>query len=264
MTSSCASRSLGPRSERRRGCRGGPSLEALRAFDSLAAGAKTAAAAREALAAVSAPRSSKAIAEKLAETKAALALARAEAAFSEAAEATPRLLELARRVDARYGELKAQERCLDNDDLVRMALSAVRDNPGVAAAFQGRFRLVMVDEFQDTDEVQLELIGLLAGEGARHLCTVGDAQQSIYRFRGADVGVFCRQGRAVGEAHGVRLDTNYRSHGDVLAFVERVGTGGARDGEPTRGTMRGFMHLDDNPSRKDGFSPAICRASTSR
>ena len=231
----------------------GPSLEVLRAFDSLAAGAKTAAAAREALAAVSAPRSSKAIAEKLAEAKAALALARAEAAFSEAAEATPRLLELARRVDARYGELKAQDRCLDNDDLVRMALSAVRDNPGVAAAFQGRFRLVMVDEFQDTDEVQLELIGLLAGEGARHLCTVGDAQQSIYRFRGADVGVFCRQGRAVGEAHGVRLDTNYRSHGDVLAFVERVGTGGARDGEPTRGTMRGFMHLDDNPSRKDGL-----------
>ena len=79
----------------------GPSLEALRAFDSLAAGGKTAACAREALAAVSAPRSSKAIAEKLAEAKAALALARAEAAFSDAAEATPRLLALARRVDAR-------------------------------------------------------------------------------------------------------------------------------------------------------------------
>ena len=172
----------------------GPSLEALRAFDSLAAGAKTAAAAHEALAAVSVPRSSKAIAEKLAQTKAALALARAEAAFSEAAEATPRLLELARRVDARYGELKAQERCLDNDDLVRMALSAVRDNPGVAAAFQGRFRLVMVDEFQDTSEQQVKMIKMLSGPDACHLTTVGDAQQSIYRFRGADVSVFRRRG----------------------------------------------------------------------
>lgn len=231
----------------------GPSLEALRAFDALAPGAKTAEAARQALAAVALPRSSKAIAEKLACAKAALALARAELSFADAATATPLLLELARRVSARYAALKAQASCLDNDDLVRMALSAVRDNSSVSAAFRGRFRLVMVDEFQDTDEVQLELIGLLSGEGARHLCTVGDAQQSIYRFRGADVGVFRRQGKAVGEAHGVRLDTNYRSHGDVLAFVERVGTGGARGGEPTRGTMRGFMHLDDNPARKDGL-----------
>ena len=66
-----------------------------------------------------------------------------------------------------------------------------------AGAAAGRFRLVMVDEFQDTDETQLELIGLLAGEDGAHLCTVGDAQQSIYRFRGADVGVF--------RSHGARL-----------------------------------------------------------
>ena len=57
----------------------------------------------------------------------------------------------------------------------------------------------------------------------------------------------------MGETHGVRLDTNYRSHGDVLAFVERVGTGGAHDGEPTRGTMRGFMQPPTHPSRKDGL-----------
>ncbi len=231
----------------------GPALEALRGFDALAPGAKTAEAARAALAAVELPRASKAMAEKCAEAKAALALARAEVAFADAAEAAPALLGLARRVQDRYAALKHEAGCVDNDDLVRMALAAVRDVPSVAAAFRGRFRLVMVDEFQDTDDVQLELIGLLAGEGARHLCTVGDAQQSIYRFRGADVEVFRRQGRTVAGENRVRLDTNYRSHGDVLAFVERVGTGGQLPPAPTRGTMRGFMHLDDNPARKDAL-----------
>lgn len=230
-----------------------PALEALRAFDALAPGAKTAETARAALVAVEPPRPSKAIAEKCAEAKAALALARAEVAFADAACATPALLDLARRVDARYAALKHERACVDNDDLVRMALAAVRDVPSVAEAFRGRFRLVMVDEFQDTDDVQLELIGLLAGEGARHLCTVGDAQQSIYRFRGADVEVFRRQGMTVPSENRVRLDTNYRSHGDVLAFVERVGTGGQLPPAPTLGTMRGFMHLDDNPSRRDAL-----------
>ena len=231
----------------------GPSLEALRGFEALAPGARTPEAARAALACVEVPRASKAIADKCAEAKASLALARAEVAFADAACAAPALLDLARRVDARYCALKLDRCCVDNDDLVRMARSAVRDNPSVAAAFRGRFKLVMVDEFQDTDDVQLELIGLLAGEGARHLCTVGDAQQSIYRFRGADVEVFRRQGRTVVGENCIKLDTNYRSHGDVLAFVERVGTGGAAPGEVTRGTMHGFMHLDHNPGRKDAL-----------
>ena len=73
----------------------------------------------------------------------------------------------------------------------------------MAADYAGRFRLVMVDEFQDTDARQLELIGLLAGGGWGRVATVGDAQQSIYRFRGADVGVFREHGRRVPEAgHG--------------------------------------------------------------
>ena len=58
--------------------------------------------------------------------------------------------------------------------------------------------MVMIDEFQDTDQMQVDLIRYLTGAGERALCTVGDAQQSIYRFRGAEVEVFRRQERKVG------------------------------------------------------------------
>ena len=227
----------------------GPSLEVLRAFDALAPGARTAEAAAEALAGVSLPRSSKAIKDKLDAVKAAFDVAKGEVAFSRVAHLAPVLLALTRRFAARYEELKRSKGVLDMDDLVRLALRAVRENDDVRRAYAGHFRLVMVDEFQDTDEMQLELIELLAGPGARHLCTVGDAQQSIYRFRGADVGVFRGRGAGVAEAGRVRLDTNYRSHADVLALVDRV-CGGAPGAE---GVMAGFMHLDDNPSRRDDY-----------
>ena len=237
----------------------GPSLEALRAFDALAPGAKTPDAAAEALKAVSLPRSSKAIADKLADAKSALAAAQAEVLFLSGAGHAGAYLELARRVDAEYTRVKREASACDNDDLVALAYAAVRDVEAVRADYAGRFRLVMVDEFQDTDDTQLALIGLLAGEGARHLCTVGDAQQSIYRFRGADVGVFYRRGTDVAAEGKVRLDTNYRSHGDILKFVERVSRGNAGPGLGSGGGCSGtmeagaFMHLDDCPTRKDAY-----------
>ncbi|WP_455136573.1 UvrD-helicase domain-containing protein [Thermophilibacter sp.] len=226
------------------------SLEALRPLERLKESGRTPEALLAALGQVRAPSSSKAIAAELAAAKAALALARAEVAFAGVAPLADTLLDLARRVDARYEEVKLDEGVLDNDDLVRKALLAVRDHEEVRRDYAGRFRLVMVDEFQDTDETQLELISLLAGEDAAHLCTVGDAQQSIYRFRGADVGVFRGRGERVAERGVVRLDVNYRSHADVLALVERVCTGG--DG-PARGVMADFMHLDANPGRADAY-----------
>ncbi|HIY50622.1 MAG TPA: UvrD-helicase domain-containing protein [Candidatus Olsenella avicola] len=229
----------------------GTSLEALRALEALPRPERTPEAVAEALSSVSVPRSSKAIAAEVTAVKMALALARAELAFARVAPLAQPLLELARRVEARYAEVKREERCLDNDDLVRLALIAVRDHEEVRRDYVGRFRLVMVDEFQDTDETQLELIGILSGDGARHLCTVGDAQQSIYRFRGANVGVFRGRGKEVPEGGSVRLDTNYRSHADVLALVERVCTGGEAAG--ARGAMPDFMHLDANPEREDAY-----------
>ncbi|MDM8271777.1 UvrD-helicase domain-containing protein [Thermophilibacter provencensis] len=227
-----------------------PALEALRGLEGLDARERTPERVGAALEGIELPQARGKLKEAVSAAKSALALARAEVSFARVAPLAGALLELARRVDERYTQIKREESCLDNDDLVRLALLAVRDNEEVRRAYAGRFRLVMVDEFQDTDEMQLELIGLLAGEDARHLCTVGDAQQSIYRFRGADVSVFRGRGSQVSEKNVVRLDTNYRSHADVLSLVERVCTGG--DG-PARGTMPAFMHLDANPARRDGY-----------
>ena len=227
-----------------------PALETLRRLEGTDARELGPELVGAALEGISLPQARGKLKEAVSAAKSALALARAEVAFARVAVLAGPLLELARRVDERYAQIKRDESCLDNDDLVRLALLAVRDNEEVRRAYAGRFRLVMVDEFQDTDEMQLELIGLLAGEDARHLCTVGDAQQSIYRFRGADVSVFRGRGAQVSETNVVRLDTNYRSHADVLSLVERVCTGG--DG-PSRGAMPAFMHLDANPSRRDGY-----------
>lgn len=225
-----------------------PALEALRDFMARPRRERTPEAVRSLLEGMSLPAARGAIKVEVTAARAARALALAEARFQAVAPLADDLLELACRAERRYRELKDAACCLDNDDLVREALLAVRGNECVRRDYAGRFRLVMVDEFQDTDEMQLELIGLLCGDGAS-MCTVGDAQQSIYRFRGADVGVFRRHGERVGEAGRARLDVNYRSHADVLALVERVCTGG-RDGA---GVLEGFMHLDACPTREDGY-----------
>lgn len=152
------------------------------------------------------------------------------AALSRGAQLLDELLAMARRVDEEFSRLKRASSVLDNNDLVRLALRALED-PAVGARYADRFKLVMVDEFQDTDALQIAIIRHLAGPGLRYLCTVGDAQQSIYRFRGADVNGY-RAFRAqlaapeIVEAGGrpslLRLTRNFRSHGDILAFVKKV------------------------------------------
>lgn len=223
------------------------SLGSLDAFLSAPPGERTPEAASAALAGVKLPNArAKAIKELVPEAKRALGEARLEAALAGNAPLTEALVCLSRKVDERNLELKREQSVLDNDDLVALALHAVRDNPVVADDYRGRFKLVMVDESQDTDASQLELITLLSGDGARHLTTVGDAQQSIYRFRGADVSVFRARGEEVPQDDHVRLDVNYRSHADVLSFVDAV------CGGPT-GVVDGFMHLEPNPKRDDGY-----------
>ena len=140
------------------------------------------------------------------------------------------LLDIARQVDRAFSRMKREAAALDSNDLVRLALQAL-DDPAIARRYESRFRLVMVDEFQDTDALQIAIVRHLAGPGMRYLCTVGDAQQSIYRFRGADVDgykAFRRQLRSKevaqqgGEPALLQLTRNFRSHGDVLAFVKKV------------------------------------------
>ena len=147
------------------------------------------------------------------------------------------LARVARRAYERFVEQKIKDGVFDNNDLLIQAARALR-NPGVHERYANRFGLVMVDEFQDTDAMQLKIIQALAGPDAERLCVVGDPQQSIYRFRGADLSVCAGhldQIRKLDTAERpsvIRLADNYRSHEAVLEFVD-VAFGPEVEGRPS-------------------------------
>ncbi|MCB0828063.1 MAG: UvrD-helicase domain-containing protein [Solirubrobacterales bacterium] len=119
-----------------------------------------------------------------------------------------------------YAETKAGRSALDYEDLQLRALSLLRNHDSIRGAYQERFREVMVDEFQDTNLLQLDLVRELAGKAT--LITVGDEMQSIYGFRHADVQLF----RDRREQEGVRsygLTENFRSRPLVVAAVNAIG-----------------------------------------
>lgn len=158
--------------------------------------------------------------------KAAIVDARGACALGLALPARTELLALARRVRALFDDAKASRGVLDQDDLLLKTLEALKTKPTIKARYRDRFKLVMVDEFQDTSGLQVALIGHLT-DGDRRLCTVGDTQQSIYRFRGADVQTYREHKKAMRAHEPVdglcrELDKNFRSHGDIIAFVNRV------------------------------------------
>lgn len=137
------------------------------------------------------------------------------------------LLNLARKVDAKYQARLDELSALDNNGLLHRTLAMLTDHPEITESYTRRFKLVMVDEFQDTNQMQVDLITRVAGNA--RLCTVGDAQQSIYRFNGADVSVFEARRKAIHDSSesGVnalesKLSQNFRSHEDILAFVRAV------------------------------------------
>ena len=241
---------------------------ALDAIDAFEASGKTMEDAARLMMSCSMPRVSKAFPKEQVELlKAEAADAFINIVLACGGPALDALVGLARAVEAEYRALKADQSALDNNDLLRMAYEALRDYPAIRAAYEGRFKMVMIDEFQDTDQMQVDLIRYLTGAGERALCTVGDAQQSIYRFRGAEVGVFRRQERKVGSTTAsetvatsdapagelVKLVRNFRSHDEVLRYVARV-----FDGD-TGGLMQGFLDLEPSDKRKDKLKAKASR-----
>lgn len=233
---------------------------ALDAIDAFEASGKTMADAARLMMSCTMPRASKAFPKEQVELlKAEAADAFINIVLACGGPALDALVGLARSVEAEYRALKAAQSALDNNDLLRMAYEALRDYPAIRAAYEGRFKMVMIDEFQDTDQMQVDLIRYLTGAGERALCTVGDAQQSIYRFRGAEVELFRRQERKVGSSAApeatavadapagelVKLVRNFRSHDEVLRYVARVFDGD--DG----GLMQSFLDLEASDGRKD-------------
>jgi ATP-dependent helicase/nuclease subunit A len=131
----------------------------------------------------------------------------------ELAQALPLLRACFEVASARYRALKRERDALDFDDLEAGALSLLAENPAVRARWQAETAALLVDEFQDTNDRQRRLVGYLDGGGGKRFI-VGDAKQSIYRFRGADVTVFREERQIIGRANGAvwSLDTSYRGH----------------------------------------------------
>lgn len=123
-----------------------------------------------------------------------------------------------------YKEYQSQlkkNNALDFDDLIMKTVELFQNNPEVLDYYQERFKYIMVDEYQDTNTAQFKLVSLLAGK-YRNLCVVGDDDQSIYKFRGANIGNILGFEHVFPDARVIRLEQNYRSTRNILNAANQV------------------------------------------
>lgn len=123
-----------------------------------------------------------------------------------------------------YSEYQAtlkKSNAMDFDDLIVKTVELFKADKEVLKGYQNRFKYIMVDEYQDTNTAQFQLISLLAGK-YKNLCVVGDDDQSIYKFRGANIGNILDFEQAFPGARVIKLEQNYRSTGHILDAANAV------------------------------------------
>ncbi|GIF11474.1 uncharacterized protein (TIGR00375 family) [Actinoplanes teichomyceticus] len=118
--------------------------------------------------------------------------------------------------DTAYRKLLRQQDLVDLDDLISVPVALLREDPALVEKYRRRWQWIFVDEYQDVDELQYELLRLLSPADG-NLCAIGDPDQAIYSFRGADVRYFLRFNQDFVDARLVRLTRNYRSSAPILA-----------------------------------------------
>lgn len=166
-----------------------------------------------------------------------------------------------------YDELKRAGGYMDYEDLQLKTLAMLRRSEAVAAIYREQFQEIMVDEFQDTNQLQMDLINALRGENTT-LFTVGDEMQAIYGFRFADVALF--RNRRKGADRPVRtlpLSANFRSEPAVIGAVNEIGRQfeeivagirtSAEPGGPAGGTGHEFAELRAGRAPSDGVRPGV-------
>ena len=121
----------------------------------------------------------------------------------------------------RYQSQLAENNALDFDDIIYMTVKLLQEHEEVRSYYQKRFRYVLVDEYQDTNNMQYLLTSLLAG-GYENICVVGDDDQSIYRFRGATIENILNFEHQYRGARTIRLEQNYRSTQAILNAANAV------------------------------------------
>ena len=125
------------------------------------------------------------------------------------------------KVYQEYEKQMHANNALDFDDLLVKTVQLFETQPDVLENYQERFRYIMVDEYQDTNTVQFQLVSLLAGK-YRDLCVVGDDDQSIYKFRGANIKNILNFEQEFPDATVIKLEQNYRSTGNILDAANAV------------------------------------------
>ncbi len=121
----------------------------------------------------------------------------------------------------RYQEKLKKNNALDFDDLIFFTVKILRENEDVLRIYQNKFRYIMVDEYQDTSTAQYMLISLIAS-GTRNICAVGDDDQSIYKFRGANIRNILDFEKEFSDAKIIKLEQNYRSTKKILNAANSV------------------------------------------
>jgi DNA helicase-2/ATP-dependent DNA helicase PcrA len=168
----------------------------------------------------------------------------------------------ASKVYEAYEKILRKAGALDFDDLLLRAVQVLKEFPEARATWQSRFRYIHVDEYQDTNRVQYDLLRLLVGE-SRNLCVVGDEDQSIYRWRGADIGNILRFDEDYPGARVVRLEENYRSTQKILDAAAGVVTNNQRrlgktlKSTRSTGSNLGFFEARDSKAEAEYVADRI-------
>lgn len=132
------------------------------------------------------------------------------------------------KVYKEYQSRLKKNNALDFDDLINKTVELLRTNEDILHYYQNRFKYIMVDEYQDTNTAQFELISTLAstvneeGEMEHNLCVVGDDDQSIYKFRGANIYNILNFEKQYPDTKVIKLEQNYRSTKNILAAANEV------------------------------------------
>ena len=129
--------------------------------------------------------------------------------------------EIVARCYEMYQKELRRNQCLDFDDLIMLTIRLFQDNPEILQYYQRKFHYIHVDEYQDTNHAQYTLVNLLAA-GFRNLCVVGDADQSIYGWRGADMQNILDFEKDYPDAQTILLEQNYRSTQNILSAANQV------------------------------------------